>query len=269
MLCILLAPLYVTLAGTRISILTSYACHIFFVSTYLWAKTKLLLISSAVLGLGTALGYVAQGKCLVENKNSEKINIYISNFWFNIEIFLFAYNFDFFDLIKMKYFQNISKSTINGINIFFMIFSFSFFFLIKDEETNEYKSGGVECIPNNGKFNESEQTQNKGPFFNIRNLLKTMLHLLISWKMLLICFIAAFTGQLSNTVFDVSYDFPMSVRYGEICGVLFYSFCIYKKSDSLNITYVGYIILSIFVYIGSTLREISLNNEPVVRIYFY
>lgn len=289
-LCILLAPSYVTLAGTRISIFTSYTCHTIFIISFIYFtksdNSKSLLISSAFLGLGTALAFVAQGKFLVENKRPEAIHKYIINFWFSIEVFRILLSKIRYDIeLKLYNAENNFENIVNGVNVFIVIFSFSLFIFIKEKTTNDYTSGGVECIPNekfvtNNEVQEEQQQQqqqrNRGPIFHLWNPLKNIFLLTISWKMVAIYFIATFAGLLSsaeNVIYNVDnvISSESTLIIGKICGVLFYSICIYKKASSLNITYVGYVILFIFVSINSAANDVQISSksELLVRIFAF
>lgn len=261
-LCILLAPSYVTTAGTRLSILTSYACHIFFVSTYLWANAKLLLVSSAILGLGAALVFVAQGKCLVENKNPQKVHKHVWIFWFFIELFFLIRDLDLNILKKIININDVSEFSSNTINILIIVFSVSLFFFIQ-EETNEYTPGGLECIPN-GKMIESEEGNNKRPLFDLWTPFQTIFQLAISPKMLLIYIPVLFTGLLSVAYPSSNEIFPISLRIGEIFGALFSAFCVFKNGDSISITMVGFLLLTGFDFI-SNIREQSISKDLQVR----
>ena len=84
-----IAPSFISLTSTRISIITGSIFYVFYQATFLWPQKYLLYASSAFLGFGAALLWTGQGQYLIQNSNS-------STMIRNSSIFLTFYMFSLF-----------------------------------------------------------------------------------------------------------------------------------------------------------------------------
>ena len=250
-ICILIAPSYVTLSGTRVSILTSYICHVFYISSFLWPYPKLIYSASAVLGLGAALVIVAQGKCLTENSNSRTIHRHAWIFWLCYQFFLLGRDLvvrHFLPEVYEKENWTITPLTLKICVIIIIIISITIGLALR-EPLREYSSGGLECIPN-GKVIEPQEPP-EGLFFAAWKPLKVLLGLIVSSKMLLLSFMLVYAGLMKNLPYNRHFDEETNemtdtyFRIGEIFGALFSAFCFCNKNgDSAMIVFMGLVMLA-------------------------
>ncbi|XP_033231267.1 UNC93-like protein MFSD11 [Belonocnema kinseyi] len=254
-ICIIIAPSYVTLSGTSVSILTSYICHVFYISSVvgpLRCNQKLNYSGSAALGLGAALAIVAQGRCLTENSTSRTIHRHAWIFWLSYQIFLLSRNILASKPLLMGIYEILGLTIIQPITVNFaliVIVSITSGLALR-EPSREYSSGGLECIPN-GKVIEPQEPS-VGPFFTAWKPLKDFFALIVSSKMLLLSIMLGYAGLMKAFQFDRYIDLETdekadfyTVPIGEIFGALFSAFWFCNKNgDSAMIVFIGLVMLA-------------------------
>lgn len=269
-----------TLSGTRVSILTSYICHVFYISSSfvgpLRSNQKLHYSASAALGLGAALAIVAQGRCLTENSNSRTIHRHAWIFWLSYQIFLLGRNILTSRPLLMGIYDTLGLTIIHPATVNFaliVIVSITSGLALR-EPSREYSSGGLECIPN-GKVLEPQEPP-EGPFVTAWKPLKDFLGLVVSSKMLLLSFMLGYAGLMKALQCDRYIDLETdekadfyTVPIGEIFGALFSAFCFCNKNgDSAMIVFMGLVMLAAS-FSFSSINVLRKEDSFWVRQYFW
>lgn len=199
------APAFVKYIGPRISMVISGLTYVIFIANFLVPLTWLLYVVSAIVGVGAAVIWTAQGNYLTLCSTDATMSRNSGLFWAMLQCSLLWGNIFVFFYFKTDKDGNVEEGVIRVTYIVLTILGLvglAAFFLLGAPVSKSERSNGIEVgeskEKNGGggaiKGREAEEEENLGFVEYITSSLKNSFKLLFTRQMSLLCVTFAYTG---------------------------------------------------------------------------